>query len=93
MHNEGQHPEYRRQLYLVHYHALVGDGCITHLLRVETGGVSMVATNIPPFSVFANKNGEIFFGKQINYEDGEPSYNYYFSNVIRQGSPASIGGR
>ena len=52
---------------------------LTHLPRVETGGVSTVATNIPPFSVFANKNGEIFFGKQINYEDGEPSYNYYFS--------------
>lgn len=52
---------------------------LTHLPRVETGGVSTVATNIPPFSVFANKNGEIFFGKQINYEDGEPSYSYHFS--------------
>lgn len=52
---------------------------LTHLPRVETGGISTVATNIPPFSVFANKSGEIFFGKQINYEDGEPSYNYYFS--------------
>ena len=52
---------------------------LTHLPRVETGGASTVATNIPPFSVFANKNGEIFFGKQINYEDGEPSYSYHFS--------------
>ena len=52
---------------------------MTHLPRVETGGVSTVATNIPAFSVFANKNGEIYFGKQINSEDGMPSYNYYFS--------------
>lgn len=52
---------------------------LTHLPRVETGGISTVATNIPPFSVFANKSGEIFFGKQINYEDGEPSFNYYFT--------------
>ena len=52
---------------------------MTHLPRVETGGISTVATNIPSFSVFANKNGEIYFGKQINYEDGKPSYDYYFS--------------
>lgn len=52
---------------------------MTHLPRVETGGISTVATNIPPYSVFANKNGEIYFGKQINYEDGEASFNYYFS--------------
>lgn len=52
---------------------------MTHLPRVESGGISTIATNIPPFSVFANKNGEIFFGKQINYEDGLPSYSYSFS--------------
>ncbi len=51
---------------------------LTHLPRVETGGVSTVATNIPPFSVFANKRGQIYFGKQINHEDGETSYDYYF---------------
>lgn len=52
---------------------------MTHLPRVETGGTSTVATNIPAFSVFANKDGEIYFGKQINPEDGLPSYDYYFS--------------
>ena len=52
---------------------------LTHLPRVETGGISTVATNIPPFSVFANKNGEIYFGRQINYEDGEPNFDFYFS--------------
>jgi hypothetical protein len=52
---------------------------MTHLPRVETGGASTVATNIPPFSVFANKQGEIYFGKQINYEDGESNYDYNFS--------------
>lgn len=51
---------------------------LTHLPRVETGGASTVATNIPAFSVFANKNGEIFFGNQINYEDGVPKYDYFF---------------
>ena len=52
---------------------------LTHLPRVETGGISTVATNIPAFSVRANVNGEIYLGKQINYEDGLPSYGYYFS--------------
>lgn len=51
----------------------------THLPRVESGGPSTVATNIPPFSVFANKQGEIYLGKQINYEDGEPNYDYSFA--------------
>ena len=52
---------------------------LTHLPRVETGGASTVATNIPPFSIFANKQGEIYFGKQINYEDAQPHYDYSFS--------------
>lgn len=52
---------------------------LTHLPRVETGGASTVATNIPPFSVFANKQGEIYFGKQINYEDAKPHYDYSFN--------------
>ena len=52
---------------------------LTHLPRVETGGISTVATNIPAFSVRANITGEIYLGKQINYEDGLPSYKYYFS--------------
>lgn len=52
---------------------------LTHLPRVETGGINTVATNIPAFSVFANKSGEIYFGKQINPEDGLPCYDYYFN--------------
>lgn len=52
---------------------------LTHLPRVETGGVSTIATNIPAFSMFANKDGEIYFGKQINPEDGMESYDYSFS--------------
>ena len=52
---------------------------LTHLPRVEAAGLSTVANNIPPFSVIVPKRGEFYLGKQINYEDGIPFHDYYFS--------------
>ena len=51
----------------------------THLPRVEAGGLSTVANNIPAFSVIAPKKGDFYLGKQINYEDGIAFHDFNFS--------------
>lgn len=51
---------------------------LTHPPRVEAGGIFTTAQNIPAFTLRADKQGEIYVGKQISHETGEPEFDYSF---------------